>query len=183
MSLIPQKSFRNEKLSEQNIRDLTASLQESFEVDEINAIDGFIEFKLSRHVNRMKWIDGGNIKLNKLNNDEYQIDYSLDYYQSTVISSMVLLLVALGVFGSNASLLIKIITPVALSALIILFSKLTFYVFEARIGIVMNNIISTNLVFSEEQKEWIDNSSLCPACGHKDVEDLSQCPDCGIVLR
>lgn len=55
------------------------------------------------------------------------------------------------------------------------------YLFLKRKYLYKTNI-SKEVNFKERQKEWIKNPDFCPGCGFKGVNNLSECPDCGLNL-
>lgn len=51
------------------------------------------------------------------------------------------------------------------------------------INIGLNSDIPKKLEISKEQRNWIEDDSKCPACGHNIQPSTKVCPDCSLGLK
>lgn len=55
------------------------------------------------------------------------------------------------------------------------------YLFE-RFDTAFNQLVEKTEELAKQQKKWMQNSEVCPACGELLTQYDKVCPDCGIVL-
>lgn len=182
MPLLNSSKSRTEKLSKGDVEELCHSLTESFDVKKIVTIQDYIKLDLERGVNRMRWVDGGTIKIRKVADEKYLIESSIALGNSILYYGFMFGVVAIFMLGTNVSGWIKLLIPIVLFLLLIGMFKFAIATFQMRVDMAINNITSLKGNISDEQREWINHPDRCPACGQSGVEHLDACPECGIAL-
>jgi len=120
----------------------------------------------------------------KLTKNKLIIDYEINFEN---LIRIVLVLIILTAFFSFLSIKYFLITSAFISVIVfgISFLSIDNFIYNLILKSIENILIEENVVekLSEQQLLWINDESICSACG-KDlsITDL-HCPDCGIKLK
>lgn len=150
--------------------------------DEVRRINSTVSFKnypmrlFTTRYNLLNGIREGEVKV-IVDDKNLNITYKLIVGESILLIILAILLLMLR-FTSDKFFIILIggLLTLPISKLVLKFR------FNRFLNKYLARTESEIFELSSEQKEWINNKDLCPACGYKIKETDSICPDCGIKI-
>lgn len=168
-------SYRKRYDSEISYQEFVIKLQKfqnSQKIKEILINDENINFTLNT----------GLLGLNT-NVDIFKNNVNSFYYEFGLINLIKVIIVLIIIFAFTLSGIKNLL--IIPSITIFIMYSLTIYHIKSTLEDIFEEIINEPFkpeTLSKEQKEWLNNPNLCPACGSNIIEYDKFCPDCGLNL-